>query len=124
MIFVLPAVLFLVGVWIGSWCVARYKSQLPRTAWVTGFACVVLAFLAMVASSSQVWWDLGLAYDIIQFAESASVFVFAVVLGGTCRLVSPSKRRWWLLAAVPVGLAQLLQFALMVIVWSTYGFAP
>ena len=89
-----------------------------------GLACVVLAISATTASSSQVWWNLGLSYDAIRLAESASLFVFGVVLGGTWNLIFPSNWRWWLLAAVPVGLAQLLQFALMVIIWSINGFAP
>src|SRR5438105_7021778 len=108
MIFALPVLLFFVGVWLGFRCVARYKSRLPKRAWVTGLACVVLAFSAVAASFTQVWWSLGLSYDAIQFAESASIFVFAVLFGATWSLVYPSGRRWWLLVAVPVGLAQPL----------------
>ncbi len=116
--------LFLLGVGLGYSCASRFKKRIPRGNTAIVVACVLLVCSALAASSTQLWWDLGLPYEVIRIAEGLSGFLFGLFLGGTWRLIYPSKKRWLLLATVPLGLAQTLLSGAMVTAWAIKGFAP
>jgi hypothetical protein len=123
MLFSLPILLSVFGGLSGYWCARRSKGLLVRTRFAIGIACILVVCSALIAMSGQIWYDLGLSYEAIRVAESTAFVVFAFVLVGTWTVLYPSKHRWWLLAAVPVGLAQPLLSVLAMLIWSINGFA-
>jgi lysylphosphatidylglycerol synthetase-like protein (DUF2156 family) len=124
MLLLLPPMFFLLGTGLGYSCASRFNERIPSGNIAIVVACVLLVCSALAANSTQLWWDLGFSYEVIRVAEGLSVFLFALLLGGTWRLLYPSKKRWLLLATVPLGLAQTLLSGAMFAAWAIKGFAP
>lgn len=122
--FLLPLYAALMGVIAGYFFGRLFKERVRLGTRGFLFVGLVIAVAAIAASSAQGFYDLGLSMQNAFLAESIALLVFCFTLAWAWPLLQTARARWFLIAAVPFGLAQPILVLWMFISWSLNGFAP
>jgi len=89
--------------------------------------CILIVFAltnAVLPNIGQQLYDLGMSFHTMDVLNNFSYFIVAFATVCAWMFLRPLRRRWLLIALVPVSLAQPILSTLVIIGWSIGGFAP
>ena len=96
---------------------ARRRVVLP-------IAVILVLVTAAVPHTGQRLYDLGFSIALIDQVETASLYVFVFAFSITWRLLASDRRRWFLIALLPVAFFNWFAGTFALLVWSIRGFGP
>ena len=121
--FVAPILAIAIGLPVGI-ALFRQIGNRIATPWVLP-ACVMLACVAAGSQlAGQKLYELGMSFEAIGILKSVCYFVFFVAFAGAWVLSGTSRKRFALLALIPVALLGPLQTALTFASWGFGKYRP
>jgi hypothetical protein len=120
----LPLALETVGALVGYLALSSYRRSKPNSVTMLVALLTVAIAAAVTPNIGQQFFDMGMSFPTIQVLGSVSYFIFAFATAGAWAVLRSSKRRWALLALVPVSLAHPFLWTFAHIAWTINGFAP
>ena len=121
--FIAPILAIVIGVPVG---IALFRPLANRTAasWVLP-ACIALACVAAgFQLVGQTLCDLGMSFGVIKTLDAVCYFAFFVAFAGAWVLSGASRKRFALLALIPIALLGPLEMALTVLSWGVGEYRP
>ena len=122
---ILPLLVAAIGGVAGFFAFSSYLRSVRQGRAFVLFVLIVLALAAaVIPNAGQQLYNLGMSFPAIDVLDGVSYFIFAFTTVGAWMFLAPSRKRWFLMALIPISFAQPMLWTIVIIGWSVRGFAP